>query len=225
MSFASETEAFRELQKLLGQNIVQLIDTYDTLEGARRAIALGEPLLAVRLDSGDFLSLSREVRKLLDAAGMQKTRIMLSGDLNEDRIASLLAEGAPVDSFGVGTELATSADAPSMGAIYKLVELEADGVTRATAKYSAEKASLPGSKQVFRYPDHDLIACSGECSGGAEALQKPVMINGKILGTRTAAQARERAREQFAAIDVKSHGIDHSPELQALAKKVREERH
>lgn len=225
MSFASETEAFRQLQTLLGQNVVQLIDTYDTLEGTRRAIAVGEPLLAVRLDSGDFMALSREVRKLLDAAGMTKTKIMLSGDLNEDRIQTLVAAGAPVDSFGVGTELATSADAPSMGAIYKLVELESGGVSRATAKYSADKASLPGSKQIFRYSDHDLIACSGECCGGAEALQKPVMINGQILGHKTLEQSRERVRTQLAQIDTRRHTVDYSPELQALTRRVRDERH
>src|SRR5579863_8186950 len=80
MSFESELEAFRQLQKLLGQGTVQLIDTYDTLEGAKRVISLGEPLLGVRIDSGDFVALSREVRTLLDEAGMQHVKIMLSGD-------------------------------------------------------------------------------------------------------------------------------------------------
>ena len=223
MSFDSEIEAFRELQKLLGSGTVQLIDTYDTLEGARRAISLGRPLWGVRIDSGDFVTLSREVRKLLDAAGIEDAKIVLSGDLNEYRIKELVAEGVPVDAFGVGTELATSADAPSMGAIYKVVELEAGGVTRATAKFSAEKTSLPGSKQVFRYADHDLIACSGECSGGAEALQKPVMVGGQIICRQTLQQARERAKKQLAAIDVKNHAVDYSPDLEALSRKVREE--
>src|SRR5262249_4177003 len=118
-----------------------------TIEGARRVISLGEPLAGIRIDSGDFAALCREVRSLLDQAGMTNVKIMLSGDLNETRIAQLVADGVPVDSFGVGTELATSSDAPSMGAIYKIVELESNGVTRATAKYSAEKTSLPGAKQ------------------------------------------------------------------------------
>jgi nicotinate phosphoribosyltransferase len=223
MSFEHEVDAFRQLQKLLGQGTVQLIDTYDTIEGARRVISLGEPLLAVRIDSGDFVALSREVRTLLDLAGMQHVQIMLSGDLNEDRIAQLLADGAPVDSFGVGTELATSADAPSMGAIYKIVELESSGHTRATAKYSTEKTSLPGAKQVFRYPDHDLVACAGECAGGAEALQKPVMVNGNIVCNRTLEQSRERARKQLAALDVAHHTVEYSHEVMELARKVREE--
>jgi nicotinate phosphoribosyltransferase len=223
MSFDSEIEAFRELQKLLGQGTVQLIDTYDTLEGARRVISLGEPLFGVRIDSGDFVTLSREVRSLLDQAGMTHVKIMLSGDLNEDRIARLLADGAPVDSFGVGTELSTSADAPSMGAIYKIVELESNGVTRATAKFSAQKTSLPGAKQVFRYPDHDLVGCSGECACGAEALQKPVMVHGQILCRRTPEQSRQRARKMMAAIDLKRHTVEYSHDLQELAQKVREE--
>jgi len=160
---------------------------------------------------------------MLDAAGMQHVRIMLSGDLNEQRVAELVAAGVPVDSFGVGTELATSADAPSMGAIYKIVELEANGVTRATAKFSAEKTSLPGAKQVFRYADHDLVACSGECAGGAEALQKPVMVNGQIICHKTLEDARARARKQLSAINPENHPVEYSHELQDLARKVREE--
>jgi nicotinate phosphoribosyltransferase len=223
MSFDSELDAFRELQKLLGPGTVQLIDTYDAIEGTRRVISLGEPLAGVRIDSGDFAAVSRQVRSLLDQAGMTEVKIMLSGDLNEDRIAHLLADGAPVDSFGVGTELATSADAPSMGAIYKIVELESNGVTRPTAKYSAEKTSLPGAKQVFRYPDRDLVACSGECASGAEALQKPVMVNGNIICRRTLEQSRERVRKHLAAIDLKSHTVELSQELLELTRKVREE--
>lgn len=223
MSFDSELEAFRQLQKFLGQGTVQLIDTYDTIEGARRVISLGEPLFGVRIDSGDFVALSREVRSLLDQAGMQHAKIMLSGDLNEDRIARLLADGAPVDSFGVGTELATSGDAPSMGAVYKVVELESNGVARATAKYSTEKSSLPGAKQIFRYPDHDMVGCSYECACGAEALQKPVMVNGQIVCKRTLDQSRERARKQMAAIDFRNHTVEQSRELMELASKVREE--
>ncbi len=223
MSFDSETEAFRQLQKLLGAGTIQLIDTYDTLEGARRVISLGEPLFGVRIDSGDFPTVCRDVRALLDSAGMTNVQIMLSGDLNEDRIAALLADHVPVDSFGVGTELATSADAPSMGAIYKIVELESNGVTRGTAKFSADKASLPGSKQIFRYSDHDLVACSGECACGAEALQKPVMVNGSVIGHKTLEQSRTRACRQLAAIDPASHTVEYSHDLQELARRVREQ--
>src|SRR6202171_3542312 len=175
MSFESEMEALRALQSLLGPHTIQLVDTYDPVEGVRRAAKLGRPLWGIRLDSGDFLTHSKEARAILDAAGLQDAKIMASGDLDEWRIADLLAAGAPIDAFGVGTELATSGDAPSMGAIYKLVEV--DG--RYTAKWSEEKASLPGSKQLFRFPDRDVLALAEECGpAGAEALLRPVILKG-----------------------------------------------
>ena len=94
---------------------------------------------------------------------------MVSGDLDEYRIRELVAAGAPIDAFGVGTQLATSADAPHMGAIYKMVELEICGIKRFTAKYSEDKPSLPGAKQVFRDVARDVIARSGECGQGRSA--------------------------------------------------------
>jgi nicotinate phosphoribosyltransferase len=181
MSFESEAAAFAELQRLLGDRTVQLIDTYDPVEGARVAASLGKPLWGVRLDSGDLLPLSREVRRILDNAGLGDTKIMASGDLDETRIASIVAAGAPIDAFGVGTELATSGDAPSMGAIYKLVEIERNGETRYTAKHSTDKQTLPGAKQLFRYPEYDLLALQSECAGGAEAMLKPLIIGGNLI--------------------------------------------
>ena len=181
MAFESETEAFRELQTLLGDQTVQLVDTYDPIEGARTAARLGKPLWGVRIDSGDFFVLSRQIRKILDSAGLHDTRIIASGDLDEVRIAAIVEDGAPIDAFGVGTELATSADAPSMGSIYKLVEIERAGQTRYTAKHSAEKGTVPGAKQLFRYPDYDLLALHDECAEGAEALLQPVILDGRLL--------------------------------------------
>src|SRR5262249_27311196 len=145
MAFPCEMEAFRRLQRVLGESTIQLIDTYNSLEGARHAAKLGAPLWGVRLDSGDFDALSREVRGILDEAGLHDAKIMASGDLDEYRIRELVQSGAPIDSFGVGTQLATSADAPHLSAIYKLVELDISGIKRFTAKYSDEKLSLPGS--------------------------------------------------------------------------------
>ncbi len=181
LSFETEAEAFRELQQLLGSDTVQLIDSYDTIDGAHLAARLGKPLWGVRIDSGNILPLSREVRRILDNAGLRDTKIMASGDLDESKIAAIVAAGAPVDAFGVGTELATSGDAPSMGAIYKLVEIEHAGQTRYTAKNSPDKQTLPGAKQLFRYPDYDLVGLHDECAGGAEALLKPVIIGGRLI--------------------------------------------
>jgi nicotinate phosphoribosyltransferase len=195
MSFESESEAFRQLQQLLGDNTVQLLDTYDVLEGAREVARLGGPLWGVRIDSGDFLATSKAVRAILDAAGLQHAKIMASGDLDETKIALLLDEGAPIDAFGVGTELAVSGDAPSMGAIYKLVEIEREGQTRFTAKHSPEKQTLPGAKQLFRYPEFDLLALHDECAPHSEALLKPCIIGGRLVAELPdAMQIRERAR-------------------------------
>lgn len=158
LSFEDEREAFERMQQLLGEGTVQLIDTYDTVEGAHKVAALGQPLLGVRLDSGDTVALARAVRKVLDAAQLQDARIMVTGDLDEHRIREILNASAPVDSFGVGTHLAVSADAPSLNAVYKLVEHEVNGVKRYPAKLSPGKATIGGAKQVYRLPEIDLIA-------------------------------------------------------------------
>jgi nicotinate phosphoribosyltransferase len=203
MSFETETEAFRELQRLLGNHTVQLIDTYDTIEGAHLAAGLGKPLWGVRLDSGDLLRLSREVRRILDNAGLRDARIMASGDLDESKIAAIVVDaddsGAPVDAFGVGTELATSGDAPSMGTVYKLVEIQHAGQTRYTAKNSPDKQTLPGAKQLFRFPEYDLLGLHHECAGGSEAMLKPLIIGGRLIEPLpTATEIRERARAALA---------------------------
>src|SRR5436190_7178952 len=202
MSFACEEAAFRKLQKVLGESTVQLLDTYDTLEGARRAAKLGAPLWGVRIDSGDFDRLSRQVRAILDEAGLTDARIMASGDLDEYRIREMVRAGAPIDAFGVGTQLATSADAPHMGSIYKLVEVEICGIKRFTAKYSHEKGSLPGCKQIFRDRDRerDVLARSGECGSG-EALLRPILIRGQLVEPLPSLEAsRRRAAESIAML-------------------------
>jgi nicotinate phosphoribosyltransferase len=200
MSFPCQMEAFRKLQKVLGQATVQLLDTYDTLEGARQAAKVGGPMWGVRLDSGDFLALSRQVRVILDEAGLRQAKIMATGDLDEYRIRELVSAGAPIDAFGVGTQLATSADAPSMGTVYKLVEVEICGIKRFTAKYSQDKSSMPGTKQVFRDVARDVVARSGECGKG-EALLRPVILGGKLVEPLpTLEQARARAAEHVAKL-------------------------
>jgi nicotinate phosphoribosyltransferase len=200
MSFGGEQEAFRQLQRVLGDNVIQLIDTYDTIEGARRAAQLGRPLWGVRIDSGDFTALGRQVRAILDDAGLADARIMASGDLDEYRIRDLVAAGAPIDAFGVGTQLAASADAPVMGAIYKLVEVDIGGIKRFTAKYSEDKTSAPGAKQIFRDVARDVIARSGECGKG-EALLRPVLLGGQLIEPLPSLeQARRRAADSIAKL-------------------------
>jgi nicotinate phosphoribosyltransferase len=222
MSFETETEAFRELQQLLAGQTVQLIDTYDPIEGARVAARLGKPLWGVRIDSGDLLPLSREVRRILDIAGLSDAKIMASGDLDEARIADIVAAGAPVDAFGVGTELATSADAPSMGTIYKLVEIQRGSEIRYTAKNSPDKRTLPGAKQLFRYPEYDLLGLHNECAGGSEAMLKPVIIGGRLIEPLpTAAEIRKRAAANLAEWPSGTRHTDHSLLLKKLDEELR----
>ena len=210
MSYACETEAFRHLQRTLGEFTVQLIDTYDPLEGARHAVKVGKPLWGVRLDSGDFVTLSREVRGILDAAGFTDAKIMVSGDLDEYRIRDLLAAGTPIDAFGVGTQLATSGDAPSMGAVYKMVELEISGIKRFTAKFSPDKQTRPGAKQIFRDEARDVVARSGECGKG-EALLKPVILGGQLVEPLPSVeQARARAAAALAKLPEHLRQLDES---------------
>src|SRR5512134_289002 len=160
----SEAAAFAHFAASFPENAVLLVDTYDTLEGARRAAATPGRLKGVRLDSGDLDDLSRKVRKILDDAGHRGAIIFASGNLDEARVAALVAAGAPIDSFGVGTSLTTSADAPYLDAVYKLEEYA--GIAR--RKRSTGKATWPGRKQVWRFSDehgnfdHDVVALESE---------------------------------------------------------------
>src|SRR5436309_11006692 len=148
LAFEREEDAFRRFIESFPDGTVLLVDTYDTLEGVRRAISAareaGVPLSGVRLDSGNLLELSRAARSLLDDAGMDQTRIAASGDLEESRIARLVAAGAPIDLWGVGTDLGTSRDSPVVDGVYKLVAYLRDGEWRGVWKRYADKATVPG---------------------------------------------------------------------------------
>lgn len=234
-SFASERQAFEQLQNLLGDATAYLIDTYDTIEGARTAAALGPPLWGVRLDSGNLVELSHQVRAILDNAGLKNAKIMATSDLNEYKILEFAAAGAPIDAFGVGTDLATSADSPTLGVVYKLVELNG----RYTAKFSEDKQTLPGAKQVFRFATHDVIACSWECMGcgpgdsEAKALLRPVMLGGKLIEPLpSASAARQHAAESIKHLPTairslfdtgQEYRVEQSHELLTLYERVQDE--
>lgn len=209
LSFPTELEAYRRLQELLGASTVYLVDTYDTLEGTRRAASLGPPFYGVRLDSGNLVDLTRQVRGILDDAGYPEAKIMATGDLNEYKILELIAAGAPIDSFGVGTELATSSDAPSHGAVYKMVELESGEERRYTAKFSADKTTLPGAKQIFRYSGKDLVGEMTECPlGDATPLLRPVIVNGELVEPLpSASESRTKALEAVAQLPKKLRSL------------------
>ena len=182
MSFATEEESFRALQRLLGDHTVFLVDTYDTVEGARLAARLGNPLWGVRLDSGDLLSFRAKCGKFWIDAGLHEAKIFATNDLDEYRLKELLDAGAPLDAFGVGTQLATSADAPTLSAVYKLVELRRGKHLSYAAKFSDEKNTLPGAKQIYRLPDRDVVALATECNDlyKGEPLIRPVLVGGKL---------------------------------------------
>jgi nicotinate phosphoribosyltransferase len=214
MAFPTELEAFQQLQKLLGENTVYLIDSYDTLEGARRVTSLGRPLWGVRLDSGNLIELVPAVRAILDQAGLTDAKIMATGDLNEYKIHELLAARLPIDVLGVGTELSTSADKPSLGVVYKMVEMEGKEGKRFTVKLSEDKATIAGAKQIFRFSDHDVLARSSECIACGcdaevpEALLRPVMIGGRLLEPLPSAyEARRHAAESLAVLPAPCHSL------------------
>jgi len=178
---ASEREAFRRFAEVFPETTL-LVDTYDTLEGVRRVIELARDLgpdfkvRGVRLDSGDLAALSRGARAMLDEAGLAHVQIFASGGLDEIKIAALADSGAPIDAFGVGTDMSVSADAPALDIAYKLCTYGGEG----RLKLSTGKRTLPGRKQVFRSEQGDVIARAEENLEG-ERLLRPVMQEGEIV--------------------------------------------
>jgi nicotinate phosphoribosyltransferase len=204
-----EAAAFRHFAESCPQNVVLLIDTYDTEAGARKVVALA-PVLAsrgirvkgVRLDSGDLAALSRSVRRILDDGSLAGATIFASGNLDEYRMRDLVAGGAPIDGFGVGTSLVTSSDAPYLDAVYKLQEYAG----KARRKRSTGKATWPGRKQIYRHYDgagrfvHDVVSVEGDEQRG-EPLLVPVMRKGRRLHAPESLSAiRERAAGQLAKL-------------------------
>jgi len=188
-AFPSELEAFTEFSRSFSESAVYLLDTYDTVAAARSLVASGLQPRMVRLDSGDVDALSREVRRILDQGGLRSTKIFVTGDLDEHRIAALVDAGAPVDGFGVGTALSTVSDAPALSAVYKLVEIHGarDHEATGVVKLSPGKETWPGRKEVWRFMRSgravgDLIAAADEpAPDGAVALLKPAMRAGRRL--------------------------------------------
>src|SRR5258706_1820752 len=236
-SFESETDAFRAFVKSFPDNAILLIDTYDTIAGAEKAAlvgremaARGERLRGVRIDSGDLAGLAREARKVFDAAGLKDVKIIGSGGLDEYDLAELAKAGVPYDSYGVGTQMGVSGDAPWLDMAYKLVEH--DG--RPVLKLSPGKASWPGQKQIFRYRDggrmkKDVIALRDEALPGGEPLLLPAMGEGRILGAHPPLEEiRARCRAELAALDETvravrapaTYPVETSPRLRRLTDEI-----
>ena len=212
-SFEREIDAFRAYAESFPDDTVLLLDTYDTVAAAAKAAevgremeARGHRLRAVRLDSGDLLGLSRDVRRVLNEAGLDYVRVLVSGGLDEFQVDELVQAGAPIDAFGVGTRMAVSGDAPWLDMAYKLVKYAG----RPVLKLSTGKVSLADEKQVFRLRDDesrlkgDVIGLSDETppESGAEPLLETFMENGEMLAPPPAIEElRERFRIEFAALD------------------------
>jgi nicotinate phosphoribosyltransferase len=233
LSFESEQEAFESFMRENPDNAVLLVDTYDTIEGMRRAIAASErtgiPLAGIRIDSGDLAELAREARRLLDEAGLRDARIVASGDLEEHRIAEMCRDGVPIDVWGVGTELGTSRDSPVVNGVYKIVADLHGEAWRGVFKRSVAKETLPGPKQVFRRLESDTmtedVVATAEEELDGEPLLVPAMRGGEIVMAETLEQMRERTVRSLASLPAQLRGygpnppylVKHSERLQALA--------
>jgi nicotinate phosphoribosyltransferase len=233
-SFDSEAEAFASFTRIFPGASTLLVDTYDTEHGVAKAAAIESPVQAIRLDSGDLLDLARKARRYLDAHGRRGVQIFATGDLDETSIARLVAADAPIDGLGVGTEMATSRDAPALAVVYKLVAL--DGAGR--IKLSPGKRTYPLAKQVYRARDGrerflcDLVTRWDEAADG-EPLLVPVVRGGKLVSALpTLAASRERCARQLAALPgelrdldrAASYPVSYSAALQAEERRLRDSR-
>lgn len=212
-SFDSEQDAFAAYAEAFPGSTTLLVDTYDAPEGVRRAAALDPPVAAVRIDSGDLDALARRSRAILDELGRGDVKIVASGDLDEHSIDRLVSAGAPIDAFGVGTELITSRDAPALGVVYKLVEL--DGIGR--YKLSAGKKTYPMAKQTFRRRNStgeflgDLV-CRADERGDGEPLLLPYIKDGALAAELPSLDwIRRRCRDQLAALPSRLHELEAAP--------------
>ncbi|WNG46272.1 nicotinate phosphoribosyltransferase [Archangium minus] len=240
-----ELAAFRAYARRFPDTTL-LVDTYDTLEGVWKVVELARELgpdfqvRAVRLDSGDLVSLSHSARTLLDAAGLERVQIFASGGLDEDEVARLLAHHSPIDAFGVGTAMGVSADVPSLDIAYKLVEYAGHG----RLKLSPGKVLLPGRKQVFREEEdgvarRDVLARHGEELPGRPLLRRVMHAGRRLAGASPSLEAiRTYVREELARLPLEvtqleplrpPYPVVASPELSAAKEQVltwlREESH
>ena len=182
--FDTESESFNVYFDLYNEDSILLIDTYDTEKGAELSTQFGNKIKGVRIDSGDLIAHSKKVRQILDEKGCSDVLIVASSDLNEYKIKEIIDKNAPIDAFGVGTELATSRDDPTLSGVYKLIEYNNTPII----KISEEKITYPGIKQVHRKYDRngileeDIITLVNEpAPTNSESLLHPIMKNGRLV--------------------------------------------
>jgi nicotinate phosphoribosyltransferase len=238
-SFDHEIEAFRAYAQSFPENVVLLVDTYDTVQGTKKAVKVGKEmalrghkLRGVRLDSGDIAKLSQKVRKVLREGGLKDTMIFASGAFDEFKIQKVLDNGGDIDSFGVGTKMGVSADAPYLDMAYKLVKYAG----RPVLKLSPEKQTLASDKQVFRFATpsgkirKDVIAMRGEKIQRGEPLLKRAMKAGKRIGkTPSLKNIQKTFSTEFSCLDKRyksieksmaAYTVSFSPRLRALQSRI-----
>jgi nicotinate phosphoribosyltransferase len=219
---ADEANAFLDFARANPTNVVLLIDTYDTERGAERVVQINHRLKAegiqirgVRLDSGDLAHHARRVRAILDAGGLREVNIFASGNLDEWKIRELLAAGAPIDGFGVGTRLDVSADVPYLDCAYKLQEYA--GTPR--RKRSEGKATWPGRKQVFRtyeggHMRRDVVARENDVEPGVPLLELVMKAGCRVKPSEPLEQIRNRTLTQLACLPEHLRGLERSQDFQ-----------
>jgi nicotinate phosphoribosyltransferase len=216
-AFSGDLAAFSAYSETFPDTSIFLIDTYNTIDGAKHAVTVakqmkenGHSLIGVRLDSGDMVDLSQKVRKIFDDAGLSDVKIFASSGFDEFKIAEVISKGAKIDAFGVGTKVGVSADAPYLDAVYKMVRFK----NRDVRKLSPGKITLAGEKQVFRKSDpngrylEDIIGLRGDIIKQGMPLLKKVMENGEILQPHPSLQGiQESFKNNFALLDNRCKSI------------------
>jgi nicotinate phosphoribosyltransferase len=243
MSFNQEELAFKEFIKIFPDGFL-LIDTYDTIKAVKKIIQNKIKCKGLRIDSGDLLKLSKNIRKLLDNEGYNSTKIMVTGDLNEYIITDLKNQKAPIDCFGVGTELTTSRDEPSLNGVYKLVAIKQ--YSKATNKYetfykmksSVNKISYPCPKQVFRFEKNncfikDILALEEEKIENGNPLLLQYIKDGQLIQKLpNLFEIKKYHQKQIALLHERFKKINHievkypvllSPKLMSIIKELDKE--
>ncbi len=225
-SFDHEIDSYRAYAEAFPKTCFLLIDTYNSIEGAKKAVIVGkeletrgEKLMGVRLDSGDLAELSKHVRRILDDSGLGYVKIVASGDLNEWKIDELMNKGARIDLFGVGTELVTGRPTPALDGIYKLSDVVQHNRHVPKMKLSDDtiKATLPGKKRVWRIVEkekfvRDIISLDDESIDNALPLLEKVVEKGKIICNRPSLEEiRNNARENLSNLPDIYKKLDHAP--------------
>ena len=218
-SFPSERAAFEAFAEDFPGRTTFLVDTYDTLGGVRSAIDVIRDRglhddLGIRLDSGDLGTLAGGARALLDEAGLPQVRIVASGGLDEREVAALISAGAPIDVFGIGTQMGVSYDAPCLESVYKLVRYDGRGVV----KLSVGKETLPGEKQVFRSPEGDVLGLRDEALDGDPLLELVIRSGERVRKRSTVSGARRRLEEDLTTVPTTARRLDApQPHVAALS--------